>query len=69
MPVVVLGGLYGGCLLRLKQVLLRPALSLGIDPIHLGILKALAIEIGSVIPPVGLNLLQSVGLRDCRLLR
>ena len=25
MPVVVLGGLYGGCLLRLKWVLLRPA--------------------------------------------
>jgi C4-dicarboxylate transporter DctM subunit len=24
-PVVVLGGLYGGCLLRLKWVLLRPA--------------------------------------------
>ena len=32
------------------------ALSLGIDPINLGILTALAIEIGSVIPPVGLNL-------------
>ena len=45
------------------------ALSLGIDPINLGILTALAIEIGSVIPPVGLNLLQSVGLRACRLPR
>ena len=62
MPVVVLGGLYGGCLLRLKRVLLRPALSLGIDPIHLGILKALAIEIGSVIPPVGLNLFAVSGV-------
>ena len=45
------------------------ALSLGIDPINLGILTALAIEIGSVIPPVGLNLFQSVGLRACRLPR
>ena len=32
------------------------ALSLGVDPVHLGILTALCIEIGSVIPPVGLNL-------------
>ena len=32
------------------------ALALGVDPIHLGILTALCIEIGSVIPPVGLNL-------------
>ena len=32
------------------------ALTLGVDPIHLGILTALAIEMGAVIPPVGLNL-------------
>ncbi len=32
------------------------ALSLGVDPIHLGVLTALAIEMGGVIPPVGLNL-------------
>ena len=38
------------------------ALSLGIDPIHLGILAVLAIEIGSVIPPVGLNLFAVSGV-------
>ena len=32
------------------------ALSLGVDPIHLGIMVALCIEMGGVIPPVGLNL-------------
>ncbi|MCY4589576.1 MAG: TRAP transporter large permease [Alphaproteobacteria bacterium] len=32
------------------------ALTLGVDPVHLGILTALAIEMGGVIPPVGLNL-------------
>src|SRR5690606_27419012 len=32
------------------------AMSLGIDPIHLGILTAIACEMGGVIPPVGLNL-------------
>jgi C4-dicarboxylate transporter, DctM subunit len=32
------------------------ALSLGVDPVHLGIMVALCIEMGGVIPPVGLNL-------------
>ena len=32
------------------------ATAMGIDPIHLGILTALAVEMGGVIPPVGLNL-------------
>ena len=32
------------------------AIQLGVDPIHLGILVALAIEMGGVTPPVGLNL-------------
>jgi C4-dicarboxylate transporter, DctM subunit len=32
------------------------ALTLGVDPIHLGILVTLGIEMGGVIPPVGLNL-------------
>jgi C4-dicarboxylate transporter, DctM subunit len=32
------------------------AISLGIDPIHLAILTALAMELGVIIPPVGLNL-------------
>jgi len=38
------------------------ALSLGVDPVHLGILTALCIEIGSVIPPVGLNLFAVSGV-------
>ena len=38
------------------------ALALGVDPIHLGILTALCIEIGSVIPPVGLNLFAVSGV-------
>ena len=38
------------------------ALSLGVDPVHLGILTTLCIEIGSVIPPVGLNLFAVSGV-------
>ncbi|MCA8930344.1 MAG: TRAP transporter large permease subunit, partial [Alphaproteobacteria bacterium] len=49
--------LTGVAMLVLTVPIILPiALSLGIDPIHLGILFALAVEMGGVIPPVGLNL-------------
>lgn len=49
--------LTGVALLVLVVPIIYPvALTLGIDPIHLGILFALCIEMGAVIPPVGLNL-------------
>ena len=49
--------LTGVALLVLIVPIIYPvSLTLGIDPIHLGILFALCIEMGAVIPPVGLNL-------------
>ena len=49
--------LTGVAMLVLTVPIIAPmALALGIDPIHLGILFALAVEMGGVIPPVGLNL-------------
>ena len=55
--------LTGVAILVLTVPILFPvALSMGIDPIHLGILYSLAIEIGSVIPPVGLNLFAVSGV-------
>ena len=49
--------LTGVAILVLVVPIVYPvALSLGIDPIHLGVLFALCIEMGAVIPPVGLNL-------------
>jgi C4-dicarboxylate transporter DctM subunit len=49
--------LTGVAILVLVVPIIYPvALSLGIDPIHLGVLFALCIEMGAVIPPVGLNL-------------
>tara|TARA_R110002096_G_scaffold256123_1_gene449388 strand:- start:2721 stop:4007 length:1287 start_codon:yes stop_codon:yes gene_type:complete len=49
--------LTGVALLVLTVPIIYPiSLTLGIDPIHLGILFALAVEMGGVIPPVGLNL-------------
>lgn len=49
--------LTGVAILVLVVPIIHPvSISLGIDPIHLGILFALCIEMGAVIPPVGLNL-------------
>lgn len=55
--------LTGAAILVLTVPIYFPvALSLGVDPVHLGILTALCIEIGSVIPPVGLNLFAVSGV-------
>jgi C4-dicarboxylate transporter DctM subunit len=49
--------LTGVAILVLVVPIIYPvSVTLGIDPIHLGILFALCIEMGAVIPPVGLNL-------------
>lgn len=45
------------------------ALALGIDPVHLGILVALAVECGAIIPPVGLNLFAVSGTTGVPLVR
>ena len=38
------------------------AISLGIDPIHLGIIMVVNMEIGMITPPVGLNLFVTSGV-------
>jgi C4-dicarboxylate transporter DctM subunit len=38
------------------------AMSLGIDPVHLGIIMVINMEIGLVTPPVGLNLFVTSGV-------
>ena len=49
-------------ILILAPVLLPVALALGIDPIHLGIIMVLNLEIGMMTPPMGLNLFVASGL-------
>ena len=39
---------------------------LGIDPVHLGIVLVVNMEIGMVTPPVGLNLFVASGITGCR---
>jgi len=38
------------------------AIQLGIDPIHLGIIMVVNMEIGMITPPVGLNLFVTAGV-------
>jgi len=39
-------------------------MELGIDPVHLGIIMTVNLEIGMVTPPVGLNLFVTAGITN-----
>ncbi len=49
-------------LLIMAPILFPIALQLGIDPIHLGIIMVVNMEIGMLTPPVGLNLFVTAGI-------
>ena len=57
--LLLIGGQFmepSGLLLIVAPIVYPIALSLGIDPIHLGIIMVVNMEIGMITPPVGLNL-------------
>jgi len=51
-----------GIILILAPILFPIAQQLGIDPVHLGIIMVVNLEIGMVTPPVGLNLFVASGI-------
>jgi C4-dicarboxylate transporter, DctM subunit len=51
-----------GIILILAPILFPIAMRLGIDPVHLGIIVTVNMEIGMVTPPVGLNLFVTSGI-------
>ncbi|KAB2875598.1 MAG: TRAP transporter large permease subunit [Burkholderiaceae bacterium] len=51
-----------GIILILAPILFPIASRLGIDPVHLGIIMVVNLEIGMVTPPVGLNLFVTTGI-------
>ena len=51
-----------GIILILAPILFPIATRLGIDPVHLGIIMVVNLEIGMVTPPVGLNLFVTAGI-------
>ena len=58
-----------GIILILAPILFPIATQLGIDPIHLGIIMVVNLEIGMVTPPVGLNLFVTSGITGMPLTR
>jgi C4-dicarboxylate transporter DctM subunit len=51
-------------ILILAPILFPIATQLGIDPIHLGVIMVVNMEIGMVTPPVGLNLFVTAGITN-----
>jgi C4-dicarboxylate transporter DctM subunit len=51
-----------GIILILAPILFPIAMQLGIDPVHLGIIMVVNLEIGMVTPPIGLNLFVTAGI-------
>lgn len=57
--ILLIGGQFmepSGLLLIVAPIVYPLAMQLGIDPIHLGIIMVVNMEIGMITPPVGLNL-------------
>ena len=51
-------------ILIFAPIMLPIATRLGVDPVHLGIIMTLNMEIGMITPPVGLNLFVTSGMSD-----
>ncbi len=58
-----------GIILILAPILFPIAVKLGIDPIHLGVIMVVNMEIGMVTPPVGLNLFVTSGVTGMSLVQ
>jgi C4-dicarboxylate transporter DctM subunit len=63
--ILLLGGQFmepSGLLVIVAPLVFPIAIQLGIDPIHLGIIMVVNMEIGMITPPVGLNLFVTAGV-------
>ncbi|WP_322865691.1 TRAP transporter large permease [Aquicoccus sp. G2-2] len=63
--ILLIGGQFmepSGLLVIVAPLVFPIALKLGIDPIHLGIIMVVNMEIGMITPPVGLNLFVTSGV-------
>lgn len=63
--LLLLGGQFmepSGLLIIVAPLVFPIAIQLGIDPIHLGIMMVVNMEIGMITPPVGLNLFVTAGV-------
>ncbi len=63
--LLLIGGQFmepSGLLIIVAPLVFPIAIALGIDPIHLGIIMVVNMEIGMITPPVGLNLFVTAGI-------
>lgn len=63
--ILLIGGQFmepSGLLIIVAPLVFPIAMELGIDPIHLGIIMVVNMEIGMITPPVGLNLFVTAGV-------
>lgn len=63
--LLLIGGQFmepSGLLIIVAPLVFPIAIALGIDPIHLGIIMVVNMEIGMITPPVGLNLFVTAGV-------
>ena len=58
-----------GIILILAPIFFPISTQLGIDPIHLGIIMVVNMEIGMITPPVGLNLFVTSGITGMSLVQ
>ena len=70
--LLLIGGQFmepSGLLLIVAPVVFPIALELGVDPIHLGIIMVVNMEIGMITPPIGLNLFVTSGITGMSLIQ
>jgi C4-dicarboxylate transporter, DctM subunit len=70
--LLLIGGQFmepSGLLVIVAPVVFPIAMELGVDPIHLGIIMVVNMEIGMITPPIGLNLFVSSGITGMSLAR
>lgn len=70
--ILLIGGQFmepSGLILIVAPLVFPIAISLGVDPIHLGIIMVVNMEIGMITPPVGLNLFVTSGVAGMSMVR
>ncbi|MCF6272294.1 MAG: TRAP transporter large permease [Rhodobacteraceae bacterium] len=70
--ILLIGGQFmepSGLIVIVAPLVFPIAIELGIDPIHLGIIMVVNMEIGMITPPVGLNLFVTSGVANMPMLR
>lgn len=70
--LLLIGGQFmepSGLLIIVAPLVFPIAIALGIDPIHLGIMMVVNMEIGMITPPVGLNLFVTAGVAKLSMMK